>query len=171
MVEDSAGATMRFRPLQPADLEAMHRLHGDPSTNAHNPFGASADLSATAETLVAWRKHASRHGFGYEVVELDGRVIGICGARFDEWLGRRVVNLYWRLLPEWWGRGLSGPLADHALVIARSRPSPGEEPVIARMLPANHASRRVAERIGLVRRPESDGELAGARWIVFAAPG
>lgn len=159
-----------FHPVSEVDLPAMHRLHGDPSTNDHNPFGASADLPETAVTLAAWIEHASSNGFGYEAVVLDDEVIGICGARFDEWHGQRVVNLYWRLLPEYWGRGLSGPLARRALGIALSRPSPGEEPIVARMLPANDASRRVAERIGLVRRRDLDGEFAGAQWIVLALP-
>lgn len=160
---------VRFRELRATDLQAMHRLHGEPSTNQHNPYGANPDLAATHAMLAGWIDHVDSHGFGYEAAELDGQVIGVCGARFDEWRGHQVINLYWRLLPEHWGRGLSGPLADHALDIARSRPAQHDEHIVARMLPANLASRRVAERIGLERRPDLDGESAGAQWIVFAA--
>lgn len=160
-------ARIAFRPLVPGDVDAIHRLHGDPSTNLHNPSGANADLAASQAMLDEWVASAARDGIGYELAFVDGEPIGICGARLDVWRDRAVVNLYWRLLPEQQGRGLAASLATHALEVARRRRG---EPIVARMLPGNAASRAVAERLGLERRPDLDGEHAGVAWIVLATP-
>lgn len=159
-------ARLTFRPLEPDDLQAMHRLHGDPTTNLHNPFGADPDVAATERHLDEWIRHRADHGFGYEAVQADGVVIGICGARHDTWAGHPVINLYWRLLPEHWGTGLSRPLALHALAIARDRPRGDARLIVARMREANDASRHVAIRLGLIERPD----LARDGWVLFAAP-
>lgn len=157
---------LRFRPLDAADGELIHRLHGDPTTNEHNPFGASADRDASEAMLERWLQHWREEGFGYELAFMDD-LVGVGGARRDVWMGHAVVNLYWRLLPEYWGRGLASALAERALVVARTAPRSGDEPIVARMTPENGASARVAERLGLERMPALDGSMAGVEWIVF----
>ena len=118
--------------------------------------------------LSEWLRHFERFAFGYELAVLDGDVIGICGARRDVWMGVDVLNLYWRLLPGVWGRGLAEPLARLALEIAAA--ARRDETIVARMLVQNAASARVAERAGLIRQSELDGDAHGASWIVYAGP-
>lgn len=158
---------LRFRPLRAGDADYVHELHGDPATNTDNPLGASPDLAASKELLNGWLQHWQLNGFGYELAFDSDRLAGICGARRDIWAGRDVLNLYWRLLPEHWGKGLAISLGQRALAMADTAPNDGAL-VVARMLPTNVGSRRTAESLGLHRRSDLGGEANGANWIVFA---
>jgi [ribosomal protein S5]-alanine N-acetyltransferase len=157
---------LTFRRLNPDDLGPIHLLHSDPATNAHNPYGASPNEAASAAMLAAWVSHWEEHGFGYELAFVGDELAGIAGAREDEWLGVPVANLYWRLLPAFQGKGLSGALAQRAVQIAKFADT--GRVVVARMLPGNHASARVAENLGLMRRRDLDGSKDGAAWIIYA---
>lgn len=155
-----------FRPLDGDDLTLIHRLHSDPTTNVHNPYGASRDEAASRAMLREWLDHWRRYGFGYELAFAHHELAGIEGARRDLWRGTPVLNLYWRLLPSSQGRGLSSVLAQRALHVAKQART--GELIIARMLPANTASMHVAERLGLNRRPDLDGVHDDAEWIIYA---
>lgn len=146
----------------------VHELHSDPMTNVNNPFGASLDVRASEEMLEGWLQHWKDHAFGYELAFEGDRLAGICGARRDRWRDIPVINLYWRLLPEYWGKGLAGDLGRHALDIARTAPPLAEDLIVARMRPENVGSARVAEKLGLTRRSDLDGEMSGAHWILYA---
>lgn len=159
-------SSLRFRRLELGDVEAVHRLHGDPATNLHNPYGASPDLAASGATTVEWVRNAERDGVGYELVFDGVDLVGIGGARRDRWNDQPVLNLYWRLLPEFHGRGLSHPVATRALESTAEQA--GEWLRVARMRPANVASARVAARVGLLRRPDLDGRLDGFEWELYA---
>lgn len=161
--------SITFRALSSWDGTLVHELHGDPMTNAHNPLGASLDPGASEEMLASWLQHRADHGFGYELAFEENRLVGICGARRDLWRDMPVINLYWRLLPDYWGKGLSGDLGRHALSIARSVTHVVDELIVARMLPGNAGSVRVAEKLGLTRRSDLDGEACGVHWILYAA--
>jgi ribosomal-protein-alanine N-acetyltransferase len=154
-----------FRRLAAGDLEVAHRLHGDPETNLFNPYGADPDLATTQTRLDEWLRHWEEYGFGYELIEDDGAVVGICGVRRDVWQGLHVLNLYWRLLPEVWGRGYATDAGRHALEMARA--ARHREPVVARMLAGNAASARVAEKLGMTRRDDLDAQADGVDWVLY----
>lgn len=158
-------ASLRYRRVASGDTDAVHALHGDPATNLHNPYGASPTPEASRERLEDWIAHWDGHGFGYELVESQRELVGICGVRLDHWRGNDVLNLYWRLMPAFQGRGLAAELGAHALNAARAAAT--GLPIVARMLPANVASARVAERLGMVRAPHLDGAAGGADWILY----
>ncbi|MGM7671020.1 GNAT family N-acetyltransferase [Microbacterium sp. A93] len=170
-MRDGAAGSIWFRALSSGDAALVHDLHGDPMTNAHNPLGASPDLLASERMLENWLQHRMDHGFGYELAFEGNRLAGICGARRDLWLNMPVINLYWRLLPDFWGKGLAADLGRHALDIARSATPLVDELTVARMLPGNAVSVRVAEKLGLTRRSDLDGEAHGAHWILYADSG
>lgn len=155
-----------FRPLADDDLPLIHRLHSDPSTNVHNPYGASRDEAASLSMLHEWLDHWRRYGFGYELAFAHDELVGIGGARRDLWRGTPVVNLYWRLLPSSQGKGLSSDIAQRALRIAEEART--GDLIVARMLPTNTGSMRVAERLGLYRRMDLDDVHDGAEWIIYA---
>jgi RimJ/RimL family protein N-acetyltransferase len=156
---------LSFRRLTAGDLEVANLLHGDPATNLHNPYGADPDLATTQIRLDEWLRHWDEYGFGYELIEQDGAVIGICGVRRDVWQGLHVLNLYWRLLPSVWGRGYATIAGQHALEMARA--ARHREPIVARMLAGNAASARVAEKLGMTRRDDLDASVDGADWVLY----
>jgi ribosomal-protein-alanine N-acetyltransferase len=157
---------LRYRRLTAADLADVHRLHSDPETNRHNPYGADPDLGVTRDRLAGWLRHWDENGFGYELIDDDSGCVGICGFRRDVWLGRDVLNLYWRLDPSVWGRGYALEAGRHSLDGALG--CANEELVVARMTDDNAASQHIAEKLGMRLRPELTADLDGARWVVYA---
>ena len=159
---------LTFRRITADDLAVAHALHADPATNLHNPYGADPDLATTREHLDGWVRHWREHGFGYELIDDGTGIVGICGVRRDVWQGLHVLNLYWRLVPEVWGRGYATTAGAHALemaIAARHR-----EPVVARLVDGNAASARIAEKLGMVRAPGLDATVDGADWVIYLAP-
>lgn len=158
---------LTFRALLPSDVEAVHRLHSDPTTNQHNPCGSSSTLAATGATLGEWLEHRRRHGYGHELAFVGDQLAGIGGARSDVWLGDPVVNLHWRLMPAFHGLGLAGSIGRRALQIAEAAQT--GHLIVARMRPQNEASARVAVNLGLHRRADLDGTHDDVEWIIHAS--
>jgi RimJ/RimL family protein N-acetyltransferase len=159
-------AVLSFRRIVEDDLAIAHRLHSDPATNLHNPYGADPDLETTRERLAEWLRHWEEYGFGYELIDDGTGIVGICGVRRDVWQGLHVLNLYWRLLPEVWGRGYATPAGARALELARSVRH--RELIVARLVDGNAASARIAEKLGMQRRADLDASADGADWVIYA---
>jgi RimJ/RimL family protein N-acetyltransferase len=98
----------------------------------------------------------------------DGTVVGFSGVRHQTWLGRPVLNLYYRYAPEVWGRGLASTVA--AQVVRWAAEHHPERPVIAYTTDDNEGSQRTARAAGLVRRPDLEHELDGIWAVVFSVP-
>ncbi|HEY1179663.1 MAG TPA: GNAT family N-acetyltransferase [Phytomonospora sp.] len=131
------------------DTAAHHEIHSDPETDRQNPAGPSTDPDADAAELELWRANWAVDGLGYWMVRetCDGEVIGVGGVR-RAFLDGFVLNLYYRFRPSAWGRGYAVELAAAAVETAGEF-IPGT-PVVAVIRPGNTASRKVAERAGLV---------------------
>lgn len=139
-----------------SDIHDVLGIHADPETNRHNPAGPMKDLREAQERISQWMNDWSMHGIGYWcVASLDNpQIIGVSGVRVMEWSGRQVLNLYYRFAPKAWGKGYATEVAKEAIRVA-NRHLP-QLPVVVRTRPTNIASMRVAERIGLTRRPDLD---------------
>jgi [ribosomal protein S5]-alanine N-acetyltransferase len=117
----------------------------------------------------SWAASWDEDGHGYWAVEEHrepGTVIGFGGLRLVEWRGRQVYNLYYRLSPEAWGRGIASELVDAA--VAWWRDTGGRSPLVACTTADNVASQKTAARGGLMRRPDLDEETAEYTDVVFA---
>ena len=149
--------TARLLLRRPAEADApfVLALHSDPRATAYNPSDALSDLAAAQARLAAWSEQWT-HGLGYWVVEeaAAGRPIGVCGVKAVDLHGRPVWNLLYRFLPEVWGRGYASEAARGSIRAAAQ--VDGTRAVVARIRPANESSARVAEAVGLVRRPDLD---------------
>jgi ribosomal-protein-alanine N-acetyltransferase len=162
------GATMHFpdattsdrlllRAVDARDLDAVWRLHSDPVANRFIPAGPMTDHVQAEERLAVWTEHWSLRGFGYWAVEElanPGVVIGFGGVRSSHWLDRESVNLYYRLAPATWGRGLAKEIAVAGT--AAWRATLAQSPLVAHTMPDNAASQRTAAAAGLARRPDLD---------------
>jgi len=150
---------LTLRPFTKADAEALMSVFGDPEVMR---FG---DGVQTAAWVVGWLndildRQYTIIGFGpLAVVCLaEQRLIGYCGLfLFDDLDGKPEIELGYRLERRSWGNGYGTEAAsavrDHAfsaLGIAR---------LISMIDPANHASIRVAKKIGM--HYEKDVMLAG----------
>ena len=164
MTVSTARLTIR-RPV-PADVEAIFRITGDPRAYAHNPADAITTPEEATELYARWDDHWERFGFGYWVVRFHDSepVLGFCGLKFMMFRDERVLNLFYRLDPTAWGRGIASEAARAAAGWAAAhRP---KDRIIARVRPDNVASGKVAVRAGLHRdeRLDAPGE-DGLDWL------
>jgi RimJ/RimL family protein N-acetyltransferase len=152
-LRERSTARLRLRAIAEEDLPALVEIHIDPETNVHSPGGPpSRDQaqSMLASFVASW----DTSELSYWTVACDERVIGVVGVETREVLGRACWNLYYRLSPASWGHGYATEAASEAIEAAR-----GLEPTLpitARTRPSNTPAVRVAERVGLTRRPDLD---------------
>ena len=108
--------------------------------------------------IQAW----DEYGISYWSVEFEGELIGVAGIEPLEFGDRSCWNLYYRLTPSAWGKGLASEAAREAVSVAAAVEP--EWPVVARTRPGNLPSARVAQRAGLERRSDLDAD----GYVVFA---
>jgi RimJ/RimL family protein N-acetyltransferase len=97
--------------------------------------------------LEAW----DRDGFAKYAVELgaDGTLVGCAGVQLATWFHEinGEVEAGWRFHPRYWGRGYATEAVRESMRIGFEHL--GTERIVAVVEPANLASRRLAERVGL----------------------
>ena len=103
------------------------------------------------------RAHWEEHGFG-QWVELPGEasfigVVGLETVSYDAHF-TPAVEVAWRLVRAYWGRGYATEAAKAALDYGFGEVGLGE--IVALTVPANQRSRRVMERLGMTRSPVDD---------------
>ena len=166
-------ARLSMRRPTAADVPAILAIHSDERACAYNPSDRLVSEADAIDLYHRWDEHWQHHGFGYWVLRMHGdtRIIGFCGVKVMQLHVREVLNLFYRLDPATWGRGLA---TEAAVAVARWAASDASRwPLIARVRPANTASIRVAEHVGLQRAERLDtvGEdgpdlIYTARWPV-----
>ena len=142
---------LRLRPFTSADQPRMHAIYSDPEVMRFVGHGAHRTVSETTAALRAYGDMLARRGYSFLAVEeLDGgRVIGDGGLHPLGGTGPEI-ELGYTLAREAWGHGyateLAGALVDHAQTTL------GVPVVVALVEPANTASRRVLEKLGMRER-------------------
>lgn len=107
------------------------------------------------------RAHFERHGFGLWVVAVPGTTdfagcVGLSVPRFESWF-TPCVEVAWRLLPAFWGRGYATEGARAA--IGHGFETIGLAGIVSFTVPQNVRSVRVMERVGM--RRDGDFEHPG----------
>jgi RimJ/RimL family protein N-acetyltransferase len=143
-----------IRQPDPGDESAYERLLLDPEVAAWlrpeplSPFSRAEIAEMLADDLRHWREA----GFGpWVLVEEGGEAVGRVGLHRTSIGGELVTELAWTVRPGWQGRGLATAAALAGVELARSV---GLEQLVALVLPANLASRRVAEKAGMTTSGE-----------------
>jgi RimJ/RimL family protein N-acetyltransferase len=114
--------------------------------------------------LKADERHWEVHGFGpWVLVEQDGgAVVGRGGLRWTELGEAWAVELPWAVASAHWNRGFATEAATAAVEWAGKLGMPD---VVALIVPANTASRRVAEKAGM--RVDGEADHAGLPHLVY----
>ena len=156
---------LSFRPLDPEDAEAMHAVWGDPEVMRYLPGDPSASVQETAERVVRHVKRFAETGYGLcAVVERDGgRVVGVCGLFPIEWIGPEVEVAY-HFARDVWNRGYATEAARAWVEAAFGQL--GLDRVVALAYPANGASTRVMEKVGM--RLEREVDRYGETLVQYA---
>lgn len=154
-----------LRPWRNSDRAPFAALNADPKVMEHFPRTSTREESdAGADRIVA---RMEEQGFGLWAVEVPGvaEFIGFIGLNpADAVLGRPVLEVGWRLAAEHWGLGYA-PEGARASLAHAFGPLHRDE-VVSYTTVGNLRSRRVMEKIGLVRQPEEDFDHPGvpASW-------
>lgn len=172
---------VRFRLWSPQDRREFRRMNRNPRVMEYFPSPLSAPASdALLDRLMA---HQEQEGFGVWPIEMAAAAAGRNGAE-PEKPGRSnapdaptfmgfvgllrvrfaapfvpAVEIGWRLLPEYWGRGYATEAAGACLAFGFE--TLGLQEVVAFTTPANRRSRRVMERVGMRHDPADDFDHPG----------
>lgn len=130
------------------DAEAFYELNRDPEVTRYTGDLGAATIEETRESLRT-RPIAgySKHGFGRLacVLKENGQIIGFAGLKYLDEL--KDVDIGYRLMKAYWGRGLASEAARAVLDDGFTRL--GLKRVLGLVDPANIASVRILEKLGL----------------------
>ena len=140
-----------LRPFAPGDARLVHAVYSDPEVMRYVATGAMESIAVTERLLADYTAHQRRHGYSFwAVIEREsGALIGDAGL-YRTPAGE--VELGYTLGAAWWGRGYATEAASCWLATAFE--DLGIEEVVALAEPANVASLRVLDKLGMQR----DGE-------------
>ncbi len=144
-------ARLRLRLWDDDDLANYAAICGDPDVMRFIGDGRQYDLQETCEQVARSREHWREKGFGFWATTLraDDRLVGFIGLSTPTFLPEVLpaVEIGWRLGREHWGQGLATEGATAALADGFSRL--GLEEILSIYQPANPASQRVMEKLGM----------------------
>jgi [ribosomal protein S5]-alanine N-acetyltransferase len=157
-------ARLVLRPVERGDLEPLKAIWGDPAVMAHMGRG-TRDAAESLKRVLELIEHQRRHGFGkWAAIErATGELIGYCGIELYE--DGPDAELGFCLARSAWGRGYATEASrawlQHAFAAL------GFERVVALVLPANAASIRVLEKLGMKRSGST--RCASVEWLLYEA--
>jgi len=135
------------------DAEAFFALNSNPDVMRFTGEAPMLTLEAAREAIMSYPDFDTV-GFGRWacVLKSTGAVIGFCGLKQLKELD--AVDVGYRFMPEYWGRGLASEAAGASLTFGFE--TLGLQRIIGLVLPENLASIRVLEKIGM----HADGEIS-----------
>ena len=143
---------LTHRALIPDDAETFFTLNSNPDVMRYTGEPMTPSVDAAREAII---NHPDFDTLGYGrwacILRETQQMIGFCGLKYLDDLD--AVDVGYRLLPEYWGRGLATEACIASLDFGFQ--TLGLEEIIALVLPANTASIRVLEKSGM----QSTGEF------------
>lgn len=147
---------LRLRGWREADLAPHAAMNADPEVMRYMPSPLSRDESDALVRRI--EDHFVAHGFGLWAVEetTSGEWVGFVGLAVPSFEAAFTpcVEVGWRIARAHWGRGLASEAARAAVDFGFERA--GLPEIVSFTVPANTASRRVMEKIGMERDPHDD---------------
>ena len=155
-----------LREFDEADVVPFYLMGSDPAVLRYtgDPAGGLKSMQQALEVLRS-RPLADYRKYGYGrwacVLKANAEVIGFAGLKYLPDL--REVDIGYRLLPAYWGRGLATEASRAVLDYGRTRLD--LERVIGLVDPANVASVRILEKLGLT--PDGEVQFDGKRYARY----
>jgi len=145
-----------LRHWRASDREPFAALNADPRVMEHFPAPLSREESDALAARI--ESHFEQHGFGLWAVEIVGAApfagfIGLSIPRFEAHF-TPCVEIGWRLASEYWGYGYATEGARAVLAFGFEQLQLAE--IVSFTVPDNLRSRRVMERLGMIRIPADD---------------
>jgi len=153
-----------LRPFDEKDVDRMSELMANPDFMRFS-LGPKTreETAAFLENVIDWHRTGSPSLFAV-VIRSDGVLVGYCGFLHQDVDGEKEIEIGYRLHPDYWNRGIATEAArkvrDHAFGDLKL------PHVISLIHPDNVASRRVAEKIGMLFKRQT--VFKGFPTLVFA---
>lgn len=163
-------ARLTYRAPTPADLARLYAIYSDPQTQQFNPSGPMTEEAQAQALLARWTDHWNIHGYGWWAIarkDAPHHIIGFGGIAFHDYLGEQRMNLGYRFAVEAWGKGFATETGETAL--RHAFVTLGLDEVFGFVRPANLASARVLEKIGMQRCGELDDVPGQPPSLLFKA--
>jgi RimJ/RimL family protein N-acetyltransferase len=156
-----------LRAFEASDAEALFRLNSHPDVMRFTGEPPMTSVDAAREGIERYPDW-ERYGYGRWACVLrsegeDAAPIGFCGLKFLE--DHDEVDVGYRFLPQYWGRGLATEVATASIEFGFS--TLGLTEIVAYVLPDNQGSIRVLSKLAMTRHSDvvEDG-MAVQRWTV-----
>ena len=145
-----------LRTWRDDDADAFAQMNADPLVMRHFPGLMTREQSDAALGRV--RKHFEDRGFGLWATELreTGEFIGFVGLQVPRFEAHFTpcVEVGWRLIPRFWGKGYATEAARAALDFGFATLRLPE--IVAMTTPSNVESIAVMKRLGMTHNPADD---------------
>jgi len=150
-----------LRTWRDSDADAFAAMNADPLVMRHFPSIQTREQSDASLGRV--RKHFEDRGYGLWAAELRdtsgqdvGAFIGFVGLQVPRFEAHFTpcVEIGWRLLPKFWGKGYATEAARASLDFGFS--TLGLAEIVAMTVPANLPSIAVMKRLGMTYNPADD---------------
>ncbi len=151
-----------IRNWKDEDRDLFYLINSDDTVMEFFPFRRNYDQSSQMMDRI--RKNIEEVGFGFTAIELKqtGEVLGFCGlsdaSAGDEMFGE-LIEIGWRLAPQYWGKGYATESAKRLLQFGFEKLNLPE--IVSFAVHNNVRSLSVMERIGMTRDPSRDFDHAG----------
>ena len=142
---------MYLREMSPEDFKAICLIMQDEQTmQAYNGAFADCDIRTWIERQL---QRYDTYGYGlWAAIRKDsGELIGQCGLTRQYWLERQVIEVGYLFRRDHWHKGYATEAAKACKTYASGQLEANRLCAIIR--DTNTASQRVAQRIGMTRRP------------------
>ena len=139
---------LKMRKFNLEDIDAVFEFCTCPEVTRYTGDAGTVTKKTDAERLIrnVWLAEYKKYGYArYALVyKSDNKVIGFCGARFEPELG--CPDIGYRMLPEYWGKGLATEAVTAALKYARE--TLGLERIVGEVDVENTASNKLLLKLG-----------------------
>lgn len=156
-----------LRRLAPADAGDFAALHADPEVMRFIGAGGVLTRDRAQRSIERQQTEYRERGFGqWATVDREtGDMVGLCGLiRWPDIDGAEELEVAYLLARAAWGRGLgteaAAAIRDHAVLDL------GRDRLVSCIYPDNHASIRVATKIGM--RYEKEFRYEGSAMSLFS---
>lgn len=158
-----------LRPFTIDDAEAYWPLLNLPEVLRYTGEDPKPSLDAVREVLLTRPlRDYEVHGYGRMacIEKSSGRLVGFSGLKFVDDL--QETDIGYRFLPDCWGKGYATESAS--ALMAQGRAQHGVTRIIGLVQPANGASSRVLEKLGLVHERTFDPDDGHGLLKLYATP-
>lgn len=150
------------RVMTTDDAESFFALNSHPDVMRYTGEPPLRSLDEARDAIASYPDFDTvGYGRWACVLKETDAMIGFCGLKRLDDLGE--VDVGFRFLPEYWGRGLATEACSASLVFGFK--TIGLARIIALVLPENGASVRVLEKVGM--RPDGEVEYDGDRALRY----